>query len=344
MAHLAGKEIKGNKHSITFYTLFEKSLHIALEKIFFSLDYKSYKTCLEVSMVWKELLTSKSFQRKGKSVFSKELLKDGICLWTAANAGNIDNVNKIISTGMVDVNVVDDDKSALCIATINGHKDIVNLLIEQGADLNKKDFHGKTPLDHAAERGKFDIVCLLLDSGAKSPLVTAVRGGQISTVRLLLQAGDNPNKPDANGDTPHTPLTMAVYLGNKDIVQILLQGGAKHYLGNMYDYTPLHFAASGGHIAIAKILLEAGAKLDTTTIWGDTPLFNAVYYDEKEMVQFLIDSGADQTVASEDGQTPLSLAQEKGFSDIVNILSGQPWSRQQEPPTSPRWEDMCNLQ
>ena len=80
MAHSVGKEIKGNMHSITFDTLFEKTLHIALEKIFFSLDYRSYKTCLEVSMVWKELLTSHTFQRKGKSVFSKELLKDGVGL------------------------------------------------------------------------------------------------------------------------------------------------------------------------------------------------------------------------------------------------------------------------
>ena len=212
MAGLATKEIKGNMHSITFYTLFEKSLHIALEKIFFSLDYRSYKTCLEVSMVWKELLTSESFQRKAKSVFSTELLKDGIGLWLSAKAGNIDRVTKIISTGMVDMNVVDNDNSALCIAAINGHKDIVKLLIRRGADLNKIDLQGKTPLYHAAERGKFDIVCLLINSGAKSPLVPAVRSGQISTVHLLLQAGDNPNKTDVNRETPHTPLNTAAFM------------------------------------------------------------------------------------------------------------------------------------
>ena len=325
-------------HSITFDTLFEKTLHIVLEKIFFSLDYKSYKTCLEVSMVWKELLTSRSFQRKGKSVFFTELIKDGSELCTAAENGNINKVTKILSSGMVDVNIINYEKSALCSAAFHGHKNIVNLLIERGADLNKIYLDGKTPgktpLHHAADKGKIDIVCLLIDSGAKSPLVTAVRGGQISTVRLLLQAGDNPNKPDANGDTPHTPLTMAVYLGNKDIVQILLQGGAKPNLGDIYDNTPLHVAAICGRIAIAKILLEAGAELNATTLWGETPLFNAVIYEKKEMVQLLMDSGADQTVANEDGQTPLSLAQKKGFSDIVNILSGQ------EPPR----RQLCSLQ
>ena len=85
-------------HSITFDTLFEKTLHNVLEKIFFSLDYKSYTTCLEVSMAWKELLTSKSFQKKGKSVFSKELLKDGVELCHAAKAGNMDKVTKTLST------------------------------------------------------------------------------------------------------------------------------------------------------------------------------------------------------------------------------------------------------
>ena len=45
-------------------------------KIFFYLDYKSYKTCLEVSKAWENMLKSESYQRKGKSVFHIDIQKD----------------------------------------------------------------------------------------------------------------------------------------------------------------------------------------------------------------------------------------------------------------------------
>ena len=53
--------------------LFSKNLPHLLEKIFFSLDYESYKRCLEVSVVWRNLLTSDSFKKRGKSVFCTEI-------------------------------------------------------------------------------------------------------------------------------------------------------------------------------------------------------------------------------------------------------------------------------
>ena len=56
-----------------FDVLLTKNVPHILEKIFFSLDYKSFITCREVSKLWKELLTSKSFQMKEKSVYIMEL-------------------------------------------------------------------------------------------------------------------------------------------------------------------------------------------------------------------------------------------------------------------------------
>lgn len=58
-----------------FDTLFEKSVPHIVERIFFSLDYESFKTCHDVSKVWRALLTSHSIQRKAKTVFRKEILK-----------------------------------------------------------------------------------------------------------------------------------------------------------------------------------------------------------------------------------------------------------------------------
>ena len=74
------------------------------EKIFFSLDYKSYKNCAEVSNEWKALLSSERYKSKGKSLFKHEILKDEITLMSAANMGDMYCVRRLLATGMIDVN------------------------------------------------------------------------------------------------------------------------------------------------------------------------------------------------------------------------------------------------
>ena len=56
-----------------FDKLFAKSVPHILEKIFFSLDYESYKECLEVSDTWNKLLLSEPYLKIGKSVFRDEI-------------------------------------------------------------------------------------------------------------------------------------------------------------------------------------------------------------------------------------------------------------------------------
>ena len=59
-----------------FDQLFTKTVPHIIEQIFFSMDYESFKQCLEVSKSWNDLLTSKSFLRRGKSAFCEELLRE----------------------------------------------------------------------------------------------------------------------------------------------------------------------------------------------------------------------------------------------------------------------------
>ena len=77
-----GAEIKDFKSQQTvkkagncsaFDTLLTRNVPHILEKIFLSLDYKSFITCRRVSKTWNELLTSESFQKKEKSVYIMEL-------------------------------------------------------------------------------------------------------------------------------------------------------------------------------------------------------------------------------------------------------------------------------
>ena len=102
-------EMRGRENGdpIGFSTLFIKSVPHILEKIFFSLDYKSFKTCTEVNNAWKELLTSESFIVRGRELFQDEILKDEKTLLDASERGESDRVRRLLSTGMVDVNCGD---------------------------------------------------------------------------------------------------------------------------------------------------------------------------------------------------------------------------------------------
>ena len=59
-----------------FDKIFSAGVPHIFEEIIFHLDYKTFKTCLEVNSIWKELLTSERFKTKGKHIFKEEIFVD----------------------------------------------------------------------------------------------------------------------------------------------------------------------------------------------------------------------------------------------------------------------------
>ena len=77
------------------------------EKIFFSLDYDSFKECLKVCRASNDLFTSYSFKRVGKSVFCEAIHEN---LNTAMGNGQTQEVKRILSTGMADIKYMTEKK------------------------------------------------------------------------------------------------------------------------------------------------------------------------------------------------------------------------------------------
>ena len=161
-------------HLNAFAILSTKSVPHILEKIFFSLDYTSFKICMEVSNSWKELLTSESFKTLGKSVFCKDIERE---LHQASVDGNLKDVKGILSSGMADVDCVGGPHNATILgyASWKGHRDVVQLLLDKGANPNKATRTGATSLHWAAHSGHKNVVQLLLERGA-DPNLASISG------------------------------------------------------------------------------------------------------------------------------------------------------------------------
>ena len=259
-----------------FNALFSKNVPHILEKIFFSLDYESFKACLEVSKSWKGMLTSEYFKVKSKSVFLDEILK---IILKASREGKVQEIRSLFSSGICDRNCInlDDNNSSdvpLCVAAKNGHGNVVQLLLDNGADLNKRDNYGITPLNRA---------------GA-TPLHWAAEEGHKDVVKLLIVRGADPNQ--GVGEVEWTPLQKAAYHRHKGVAQILIDGGASTNIADKYGRTPLHWAAAFGQRDLVEILLDAGADPERECVEdGETPLHWAADEGHQDVVKLLIERG-----------------------------------------------------
>ena len=258
--------MSGGESSCAFDTFFNMNVPHILEKIFFSLDYDSFKDCMEVNSTWRELLKSESYLKKGKTLFHKEILVDENRLYEASKQGRTDEVRSILSSGMVEFDPVNPfdflGRAPLHWAAINGHADVVKVLIGYGADPNRAaEWGGSTPLHYAAENKHMKVVQVLLDSGA------------------------NPNLADTIG---FTPLLDAAFGDHTDVAQVLLEGGADPNKASNHGRAPLHSAAFWGNERLVKMLLEFGADPQTKDNTGITPLDMAVEWKHREVEQMLL--------------------------------------------------------
>ncbi|XP_078441067.1 potassium channel KOR1-like [Wolffia australiana] len=173
------------------------------------------------------------------------------------------------------------------------HGDLQHLkgLIRGGADPNKTDYDGRSPLHHAASRGFEDAILFLLQEGAhidikdkfgNTPLLEAIKNGHDRVASLLVKRGAVLALDDAG-----SRLCQAVANGNVDFLKRVLTYGVDPDSKDYDHRTPLHLAAAEGLYVIAKILLEAGASPLAEDRWGNTPLDEARKCGSRPIIKLL---------------------------------------------------------
>jgi len=216
----------------------------------------------------------------------------------------------------------------------HNRRDLFDLLIQHGADVNAADKGGWTPLWYAADfHNDTEFLNTLIANGAEvntkcpggeTPLHPAARKGNTEAVKLLLEAGANISAKDDKG---RTALHQAAKSADGDIVELLLNKGAKiDDKDDEFGFTALHHAAQFGNKNSAEVLIARGADINAKDKQGHTPLLVAVNHNY-EVAEILIDKGADSDIRTESGQTLLQLAQQRKQAESMipdMIFDGDP--------------------
>jgi hypothetical protein len=150
-----------------------------------------------------------------------------------------------------------DPNSALHPATLHGEMEAAHALIRRGASVN---------LPVAAALGHIDDFRRLLPSTGKDDrhlaLALASQFGHVEIVRLLLDAGEDPNRYNPVGGHSHsTPLHQAAANGNEEMVRLLIERGARLDMKDiLWHGTPAGWAAHEGKSKVEAYLREAEAR------------------------------------------------------------------------------------
>eukprot|EP00164_Ancoracysta_twista_P004633 GFYU01006260.1.p1 GENE.GFYU01006260.1~~GFYU01006260.1.p1 ORF type:complete len:506 (+),score=160.84 GFYU01006260.1:151-1668(+) len=184
---------------------------------------------------------------------------------------------------------------------------IVKWLIEQGADVNKKNNHGWTPLHFAANRGSDKLVKLL------------ARGGANLVAREAAQHC--------------TPVHLAALRGHKKCVLELTEQFLS--MPSKDGDTPLHWSVSKGHDEVVETLIHRGASVNVQNKEGNTALHLASKKDRETIASKLISSGATLTVENAKKQTPVEVAASDRLKSVLESES----SRSVESSARPRFPE-----
>uniref|UniRef100_A0A0E0JZZ5 Uncharacterized protein n=1 Tax=Oryza punctata TaxID=4537 RepID=A0A0E0JZZ5_ORYPU len=213
-------------------------------------------------------------------------------LHVASGRGMLAVCSYLVEELQVDVDATDDTGDtplayAVRGSTING----VRYLLDHGANPDKPDNKGSTPLHVAAMKGECEIAKILLSSGAHvdpfsshgTPLHLSAFCQQDGVMKILLDHHADCNKLLK---PVFTPLIMALNSGSLKCVELLLKAGAD--VKGVGMVTPLITAANNGLTDFYKCLLEAGADPNVPDEFGHLPIELAAYNNRRKDVEILL--------------------------------------------------------
>lgn len=202
---------------------------------------------------------------------------------------------KLLKLG-AEIDAIDDGLSTpLGNAAEAGHDEVVDWLLDHGADVARGRESDSTPVYRALYRDHVELASHLIDRGAKATLHQAVQCDHLARARQKLNAGADANKKEDSFGSEF-PLNIAIGLDSTDMVSLLLEFGADP---NQQDRAYHGSYGVGG---------------------GNTSLHEAVCVGSAKMVKLLLAHGADPDIGNAEGMTPIELARRKDHTHLANLM------------------------
>ena len=222
-------------------------------------------------------------------------------------------------------------------------REMVNLLIRRGANINARSDSGGTALHTAAGAGRSSNLIFLVtmvshvsprDNNEVTPLHLAAQSAGAESVEVLLNAGaDAIARTTANDNSKNeTPLHYAARGGNVTVVSMLLsRPEVTPNPKNSEGETPLHLAAENRNYlrdegvyfeqtAHVSLFIAHDANVNNQDDEGNTPLHRAVKVGNAKAVSVLIKNGANVNATNNAGENPLDIAVKKNLAQIILTL------------------------
>ena len=259
--------------------------------------------------------------------------------WTpsiyATACGHVQTVVQLIKQQLSEQYLLDsvDNQGLLHFAAQYGLIHMIEILAEQGLNVNIGDDKGRSPLHYAVAYGQLESVRALLRLGGResmtkvagkcgTPLHQAVAEGHKDIVSLLLNEGCPINVVDSRD---RSVLHYAAAVGQIHMIKMFSEQGLDVNKADTEGMTPLHAAAACGQLKSMCTLLRLGGRASMTKVagTGGTPLHQAVAGGHKDIVSLLLNEGCPITVVNSEGRSVLHFAAQGGEIHMVEMLAKQ---------------------
>mmetsp|Transcript_19695 Transcript_19695/g.75550 ORF Transcript_19695/g.75550 Transcript_19695/m.75550 type:complete len:805 (-) Transcript_19695:72-2486(-) len=205
--------------------------------------------------------------------------------------------------------VNEDQQTVLHLAAAQGLSEHIELLLSRGADINRQDERGFTPLHYCALEKQLSCCKVLLE---KDNIDVTITNKQKTTVLHYLV---------------RVPVDEDNAVFYRKVMDMVIDKGIDVNLANNQGESALHSAILASNRHATAFLLERGADANLRSLHGETPLHYATRTGNVKLVRMLMEVGADATVTCKNKNTPIDVAEQYQATDVqeclLAIISGE---------------------
>ena len=253
--------------------------------------------------------------------------------WSAlqfsAMNGHFDAVDLLLRSGAEFSEIKHLKLTELMVAAAIGDTDLVEHLCEKTNDINLTDWQGNTALIYASLKGHLNCVQVLIQHGAdldvqneyhpsfchqQTALMLASSKGYLDVTQCLISNGASVNLRNAFGETA---AIIASEKGHVECVRELLASGADGNMQDKWKRSALMAAVQNGHISTVSLLCSHGVDQNVCDIHGFTPLMWATRLRKYDCVSVLLSHGGDPSITNEEGHSSFNLAANNNLRQML---------------------------